>query len=138
MVTSGLVQDGIASVVAASYDIPLLISVIPVASKFAFQQELTYNGILFWLKQNFLSLADFDLEMSIYSAANPTQLSGPMEAIASLIPLNAIISSEVYVDVNMGPVGLAFMQLIGFSQTFAVDPSQLLSSTCESVVGQNT
>ena len=135
MVGSGLIQDGISSAIALSYDTPLTISVIEKTTKFPFQQELSYNGILSWLQKNFLSLKDFYAEMRLYSSTNPTQLSGPFSAIKEIIPVNPIMYNNLYIDPNMGSVGLAFMKLIGFSQVFAVDPSKLINSTGSSVVG---
>ena len=135
---AGNIQNDISSSLMASYDVPLLVSVIEKTSKFSFQQELTYNGILSWLQQNFLSLKDFAAEMTLYSAANLAQLTAPMAAIKTIIPVNPIMYTNLYTDPNMGSVGLAFLKLVGFSQVFAVDPSTLNNSTGSSVVGASS
>ena len=59
-------QDNIAASVAASYDMPIAVSVIEKLSKFPFLQQLGYNGQLSWLKGGFLGLQDFFDEMTTY------------------------------------------------------------------------
>ena len=129
-------QDNIAASVAASYDMPIAVSVIEKLSKFPFLQQLGYNGQLNWLKGGFLGLQDFFDEMTTYSsAADILQIA--WQLIQPRVPLNLDVQKNLYTTDSMGTVGNAFQQLFGFQQTFAVNPDDLSDSTGSAVVANN-
>ena len=129
-------QDNIAASVAASYDMPIAVSVIEKLSKFPFLQQLGYNGQLNWLKGGFLGLQDFFDEMTTYSsAADILQIA--WQLIQPRVPLNLYVQKNLYTTDSMGTVGNAFQQLVGFQQTFAVNPDDLSDSTGSAVVANN-
>ena len=129
-------QDNIAASVAASYDMPIAVSVIEKLSKFPFLQQLGYNGQLNWLKGGFLGLQDFFDEMTTYSsAADILQIA--WQLIQPRVPLNLGVQKNLYTTDSMGTVGNAFQQLVGFQQTFAVNPDDLSDSTGSAVVANN-
>ena len=129
-------QDNIAASVAASYDMPIAVSVIEKLSKFPFLQQLGYNGQLNWLKGGFLGLQDFFDEMTTYSsAADILQIA--WQLIQPRVPLNLDVQKNLYTTDSMGTVGNAFQQLVGFQQTFAGNPEDLSDSTGSAVVANN-
>ena len=129
-------QDNIAASVAAGYDMPIAVSVIEKLSKFPFLQQLGYNGQLNWLKGGFLGLQDFFDEMTTYSsAADILQIA--WQLIQPRVPLNLDVQKNLYTTDSMGTVGNAFQQLVGFQQTFAVNPDDLSDSTGSAVVANN-
>jgi hypothetical protein len=129
-------QDNIAASVAASYDMPIAVSVIEKLSKFPFLQQLGYNGQLNWLKGGFLGLQDFFDEMTTYSsAADILQIA--WQLIQPRVPLNLDVQKNLYTTDSMGTVGNAFQQLVGFQQTFAVNSDDLSDSTGSAVVANN-
>jgi len=129
-------QDNIAASVAASYDMPIAVSVIEKLSKFPFLQQLGYNGQLNWLQGGFLGLQDFFDEMTTYSsAADILQIA--WQLIQKRVPLNLDVQKNLYTTDSMGTVGNAFQQLVGFQQTFAVNPDDLSDSTGSAVVASN-
>lgn len=130
-------QSNIAADVAASYDRPIAVSVINKLSKFPFLQQLGYNGQLNWLKQGFLGLQDFYDEMTIYSSSSQL-LQAAWKLIKERVPQNLDVAKNLITDDSLGTVGNTFEQLVGFDQTFAVNPDQLTDSTGDSVVASNT
>jgi hypothetical protein len=130
-------QSNIAADVAASYDRPIAVSVIDKLSKFPFLQQLGYNGQLDWLKQGFLGLQDFYDEMTIYSSSSQL-LQAAWKLIKERVPQNLDVAKNLITDDSLGTVGNAFEQLVGFDQTFAVNPDQLTDSTGDAVVASNT
>ena len=129
-------QNNIAASVAASYDMPIAVSVIEKLSKFPFLQQLGYNGQLSWLQGGFLGLQDFFDEMTTYSsAADILQIA--WQLIQPRVPLNLDVQKNLYTTDSMGTVGNAFQQLVGFQQTFAVNPDDLSDSTGSAVVANN-
>jgi len=129
-------QNNIAASVAASYDMPIAVSVIEKLAKFPFLQQLGYNGQLNWLKGGFLGLQDFFDEMTTYSsAADILQIA--WQLIQPRVPLNLDVQKNLYTTDSMGTVGNAFQQLVGFQQTFAVNPDDLSDSTGSAVVANN-
>jgi hypothetical protein len=129
-------QDNIAASVAASYDMPIAVSVIEKLAKFPFLQQLGYNGQLSWLQGGFLGLQDFFDEMTTYSsAADILQIA--WQLIQKRVPLNLDVQKNLYTTDSMGTVGNAFQQLVGFQQTFAVNPDDLSDSTGSAVVANN-
>jgi hypothetical protein len=130
-------QSNIAADVAASYDRPIAVSVIDKLSKFPFLQQLGYNGQLNCLKQGFLGLQDFYDEMTIYSSSSQL-LQAAWKLIKERVPQNLDVAKNLITDDSLGTVGNAFEQLVGFDQTFAVNPDQLTDSTGDSVVASNT
>ena len=129
-------QNNIAASVAASYDMPIAVSVIEKLAKFPFLQQLGYNGQLSWLQGGFLGLQDFFDEMTTYSsAADILQIA--WQLIQKRVPLNLDVQKNLYTTDSMGTVGNAFQQLVGFQQTFAVNPDDLSDSTGSAVVANN-
>jgi len=129
-------QNNIAASVAASYDMPIAVSVIEKLAKFPFLQQLGYNGQLSWLQGGFLGLQDFFDEMTTYSsAADILQIA--WQLIQPRVPLNLDVQRNLYTTYSMGTVGNAFQQLVGFQQTFAVNPDDLSDSTGSAVVANN-
>ena len=129
-------QNNIAASVAASYDMPIAVSVIEKLAKFPFLQQLGYNGQLSWLQGGFLGLQDFFDEMTTYSsAADILQIA--WQLIQPRVPLNLDVQRNLYTTDSMGTVGNAFQQLVGFQQTFAVNPDDLSDSTGSAVVANN-
>ena len=129
-------QDNIAACVAASYDMPIAVSVIEKLAKFPFLQQLGYNGQLSWLQGGFLGLQDFFDEMTTYSSAADI-LQAAWQLIQKRVPLNLDVQKSLYTTDSMGTVGNAFQQLVGFQQTFAVNPDDLSDSTGSAVVASN-
>ena len=129
-------QNNIAASVAASYDMPIAVSVIEKLAKFPFLQQLGYNGQLSWLQGGFLGLQDFFDEMTTYSsAADILQIA--WQLIQPRVPLNLDVQKNLYTTDSMATVGNAFQQLVGFQQTFAVNPDDLSDSTGSAVVANN-
>ena len=129
-------QNNIAAGVAASYDMPIAVSVIEKLAKFPFLQQLGYNGQLSWLQGGFLGLQDFFDEMTTYSSAADI-LQAAWQLIQKRVPLNLDVQKSLYTTDSMGTVGNAFQQLVGFQQTFAVNPDDLSDSTGSAVVASN-
>jgi len=129
-------QNNIAANVAASYDMPIAVSVIEKLAKFPFLQQLGYNGQLSWLQGGFLGLQDFFDEMTTYSSAADI-LQAAWQLIQKRVPLNLDVQKSLYTTDSMGTVGNAFQQLVGFQQTFAVNPDDLSDSTGSAVVASN-
>jgi len=129
-------QNNIAASVAASYDMPIAVSVIEKLAKFPFLQQLGYNGQLSWLQGGFLGLQDFFDEMTTYSSAADI-LQAAWQLIQKRVPLNLDVQKSLYTTGSMGTVGNAFQQLVGFQQTFAVNPDDLSDSTGSAVVASN-
>jgi hypothetical protein len=129
-------QNNIAASVAASYDMPIAVSVIEKLAKFPFLQQLGYNGQLSWLQGGFLGLQDFFDEMTTYSSAADI-LQAAWQLIQKRVPLNLDVQKSLYTTDSMGTVGDAFQQLVGFQQTFAVNPDDLSDSTGSAVVASN-
>jgi len=129
-------QNNIAASVAASYDMPIAVSVIEKLAKFPFLQQLGYNGQLSWLQGGFLGLQDFFDEMTTYSSAADI-LQAAWQLIQKRVPLNLDVQKSLYTTNSMGTVGNAFQQLVGFQQTFAVNPDDLSDSTGSAVVASN-
>jgi hypothetical protein len=129
-------QNNIAASVAASYDMPIAVSVIEKLAKFPFLQQLGYNGQLSWLQGGFLGLQDFFDEMTTYSSAADI-LQAAWQLIQKRVPLNLDVQKSLYTTDSMGTVGDAFQQLVGFQQTFAVNPDDLSDSTGSAVVANN-
>jgi len=129
-------QNNIAASVAASYDMPIAVSVIEKLAKFPFLQQLGYNGQLSWLQGGFLGLQDFFDEMTTYSSAADI-LQAAWQLIQKRVPLNLDVQKSLYTKDSMGTVGNAFQQLVGFQQTFAVNPDDLSDSTGSAVVASN-
>jgi hypothetical protein len=129
-------QNNIAAGVAASYDMPIAVSVIEKLAKFPFLQQLGYNGQLSWLQGGFLGLQDFFDEMTTYSSAADI-LQAAWQLIQKRVPLNLDVQKSLYTTDSMGTVGDAFQQLVGFQQTFAVNPDDLSDSTGSAVVANN-
>jgi len=129
-------QNNIAASVAASYDMPIAVSVIEKLAKFPFLQQLGYNGQLSWLQGGFLGLQDFFDEMTTYSSAADI-LQAAWQLIQKRVPLNLDVQKSLYTTNSMGTVGNAFQQLVGFQQTFAVNPDDLSDSTGSAVVANN-
>jgi len=129
-------QNNIAASVAASYDMPIAVSVIEKLAKFPFLQQLGYNGQLSWLQGGFLGLQDFFDEMTTYSSAADV-LQAAWQLIQKRVPLNLDVQKSLYTTDSMGTVGNAFQQLVGFQQTFAVNPDDLSDSTGSAVVANN-
>jgi hypothetical protein len=129
-------QNNIAANVAASYDMPIAVSVIEKLAKFPFLQQLGYNGQLSWLQGGFLGLQDFFDEMTTYSSAADI-LQAAWQLIQKRVPLNLDVQKSLYTTDSMGTVGNAFQQLVGFQQTFAVNPDDLSDSTGSAVVANN-
>ncbi len=129
-------QNNIAASVAASYDMPIAVSVIEKLAKFPFLQQLGYNGQLSWLQGGFLGLQDFFDEMTTYSSAADI-LQAAWQLIQKRVPLNLNVQKSLYTTDSMGTVGNAFQQLVGFQQTFAVNPDDLSDSTGSAVVASN-
>ena len=129
-------QNNIATSVAASYDMPIAVSVIEKLAKFPFLQQLGYNGQLSWLQGGFLGLQDFFDEMTTYSSAADI-LQAAWQLIQKRVPLNLDVQKSLYTTDSMGTVGNAFQQLVGFQQTFAVNPDDLSDSTGSAVVANN-
>jgi hypothetical protein len=129
-------QNNIAAGVAASYDMPIAVSVIEKLAKFPFLQQLGYNGQLSWLQGGFLGLQDFFDEMTTYSSAADI-LQAAWQLIQKRVPLNLDVQKSLYTTDSMGTVGNAFQQLVGFQQTFAVNPDDLSDSTGSAVVANN-
>ena len=129
-------QNNIAASVAASYDMPIAVSVIEKLAKFPFLQQLGYNGQLSWLRGGFLGLQDFFDEMTTYSSAADI-LQAAWQLIQKRVPLNLDVQKSLYTTDSMGTVGNAFRQLVGFQQTFAVNPDDLSDSTGSAVVANN-
>jgi len=129
-------QNNIAASVAASYDMPIAVSVIEKLAKFPFLQQLGYNGQLSWLQGGFLGLQDFFDEMTTYSSAADV-LQAAWQLIQKRVPLNLDVQKSLYTTDSMGTVGNAFQQLVGFQQTFAVNPDDLSDSTGSAVVASN-
>jgi hypothetical protein len=129
-------QNNIAASVAASYDMPIAVSVIEKLAKFPFLQQLGYNGQLSWLQGGFLGLQDFFDEMTTYSSAADI-LQAAWQLIQKRVPLNLDVQKSLYTTDSMGTVGNAFQQLVGFQQTFAVNPDDLSDSTGSAVVANN-
>jgi hypothetical protein len=129
-------QNNIAAGVAASYDMPIAVSVIEKLAKFPFLQQLGYNGQLSWLQGGFLGLQDFFDEMTTYSSAADI-LQAAWQLIQKRVPLNLDVQKSLYTTDSMGTVGHAFQQLVGFQQTFAVNPDDLSDSTGSAVVASN-
>jgi hypothetical protein len=129
-------QNDIAASVAASYDMPIAVSVIEKLAKFPFLQQLGYNGQLSWLQGGFLGLQDFFDEMTTYSSAADI-LQAAWQLIQKRVPLNLDVQKSLYTTDSMGTVGNAFQQLVGFQQTFAVNPDDLSDSTGSAVVASN-
>ena len=129
-------QNNIAASVAASYDMPIAVSVIEKLAKFPFLQQLGYNGQLSWLQGGFLGLQDFFDEMTTYSSAADI-LQAAWQLIQKRVPLNLDVQKSLYTTDSMGTVGNAFQQLVGFQQTFAVSPDDLSDSTGSAVVANN-
>ena len=129
-------QNNIAASVAASYDMPIAVSVIEKLAKFPFLQQLGYNGQLSWLQGGFLGLQDFFDEMTTYSSAADI-LQTAWQLIQKRVPLNLDVQKSLYTTDSMGTVGNAFQQLVGFQQTFAVNPDDLSDSTGSAVVANN-
>ncbi|MGB8479172.1 MAG: hypothetical protein WCE63_10060 [Acidobacteriaceae bacterium] len=129
-------QNNIAASVAASYDMPIAVSVIEKLAKFPFLQQLGYNGQLSWLQGGFLGLQDFFDEMTTYSSAADI-LQAAWQLIQKRVPLNLDVQKSLYTTDSMGTVGNAFQQLVGFQQTFAVNPDDLSDSTGSAVVASN-
>jgi hypothetical protein len=97
---------------------------------------LGHNGQLNWLKGGFLGLQDFFDEMTTYSsAADILQIA--WQLIQPRVPLNLDVQKNLYTTDSMGTVGNAFQQLVGFQQTFAVNPDDLSDSTGSAVVANN-
>jgi hypothetical protein len=129
-------QNNITASVAASYDMPIAVSVIEKLAKFPFLQQLGYNGQLSWLQGGFLGLQDFFDEMTTYSSAADI-LQAAWQLIQKRVPLNLDVQKSLYTTDSMGTVGNAFQQLVGFQQTFAVNPDDLSDSTGSAVVASN-
>ena len=129
-------QNNIAASVAASYDMPIAVSVIEKLAKFPFLQQLGYNGQLSWLRGGFLGLQDFFDEMTTYSSAADI-LQAAWQLIQKRVPLNLDVQKSLYTTDSIGTVGNAFRQLVGFQQTFAVNPDDLSDSTGSAVVASN-
>ena len=129
-------QNNIAASVAASYDMPIAVSVIEKLAKFPFLQQLGYNGQLSWLQGGFLGLQDFFDEMTTYSSAADI-LQAAWQLIQKRVPLNLDVQKSLYTTDSLGTVGNAFQQLVGFQQTFAVNPDDLSDSTGSAVVASN-
>jgi len=129
-------QNNIAASVAASYGMPIAVSVIEKLAKFPFLQQLGYNGQLSWLQGGFLGLQDFFDEMTTYSSAADI-LQAAWQLIQKRVPLNLDVQKSLYTTDSMGTVGNAFQQLVGFQQTFAVNPDDLSDSTGSAVVANN-
>jgi hypothetical protein len=129
-------RNNIAASVAASYDMPIAVSVIEKLAKFPFLQQLGYNGQLSWLQGGFLGLQDFFDEMTTYSSAADI-LQAAWQLIQKRVPLNLDVQKSLYTTDSMGTVGDAFQQLVGFQQTFAVNPDDLSDSTGSAVVASN-
>jgi hypothetical protein len=129
-------QNNIAASGAASYDMPIAVSVIEKLAKFPFLQQLGYNGQLSWLQGGFLGLQDFFDEMTTYSSAADI-LQAAWQLIQKRVPLNLDVQKSLYTTDSMGTVGNAFQQLVGFQQTFAVNPDDLSDSTGSAVVASN-
>jgi hypothetical protein len=132
----GLQQDIAATAVAASFDRPIAVSVMSKLDKYPFLQLLGYNAQLGYMKQGFLGLQDFSDEMALYSNTNQI-LKAAWNLIKYRVPLNLDMQAQLYKDPVLGEVGLPFLALVGFAQTFAVDTDQLLNSTADAVVSQS-
>jgi hypothetical protein len=115
---------------------PIAVSVIEKLAKFPFLQQLGYNGQLSWLQGGFLGLQDFFDEMTTYSSAADI-LQAAWQLIQKRVPLNLDVQKSLYTTDSMGTVGNAFQQLVGFQQTFAVNPDDLSDSTGSAVVASN-
>lgn len=133
---NGDTQDNIAAGVASDYDRPIAVSVISKLSRFPFLQELGYNGQLGFLQKGFLGLQDYNDQLSLYSSSSPL-LTAAWNLIKPIAPLNLDVQRDLVESDSLGTVGDVFEQVVGFDQVFAVDPSELSSSTGDSVVSDN-
>jgi hypothetical protein len=136
MSSTGDTQDNVAASTAASYGKPIAVSVITKLSKFPFLQQLGYNGQLSWLQQGFIGLQDFFDEMSTYSGTSPI-LAKAWATIVARVPFNLDMQANLYTTGSLGTVGNAFQTLVGFQQTFAVNPDELSNSTGSTVVANS-
>lgn len=131
-------QDLIATGIAASYDRPIVVSVMSKLDKFPFLQLLAYNAQLGYTVKDFLGLKDFYDEMTIYSGTNVDVLQPAWNSIKTIAPVNPDVQALTYTDPILGQVGLPFLTMVGFAETFAVAPDELLTASASSIVASNS
>jgi hypothetical protein len=118
------VQTNLATGYLASFERPLAVSVMAKAQSWPFQQQLGFAAMLQYLKTTFHGLLDFQVQMASYSSSNAI-LTAAWNLIKTTVPPNPQVSTLMYIDPTLGPVGLQFQQLQNFGQVFALSPTEL-------------
>jgi hypothetical protein len=113
----------------AQYNVSLGVAAVLKAGGYNYLQQLTYNAMLEWLKQNFLSLDDWAEQITAYSATNPGILGPALNAIADLIPLNTIMTANVIEITSLGLVGDLLATIPGFNTIFNLSNNNLTSTS---------
>jgi hypothetical protein len=134
----GSVVTNVSDDYLAQYNISLGVSAVLKTGGYNYLQRLNYNGMLEWLKQNFLSLDDWAAQIAAYSATNTPILVPAYAAIKDLIPLNTIITTDILDIPSLGLVGNILATVPGFNTIFNVSNSNLtstnaISSSAESI-----
>jgi len=109
------------------------IPIVSKASQWRGQQQLQYASIINYIKNDFHGLSDFQTEMTIYSSTHPI-LAKAWSTISSMVPVNAQVSLQMYYDILMGPVGNAFLNMIGFGTVFAASPLTQITNEATNTV----
>src|SRR2546430_14449492 len=104
---NGDIQDNLADDYLTQFNLSLGVSAVRKIDQFSRIQELTYNGILNSLKNNFLGLNDWAEQINTYSQTNLI-LQGAYNAIKVLVKQNRNISEHIVNISGLGEVGDAF------------------------------
>jgi hypothetical protein len=119
------IQDNISDAYLAQYNLDLGVSAVQKINSFAFIQQLTYNGILNSLVNNFLSLEDWQAQIAAYSAAY-SPLTSSYTAIKKEVPLNELITEDSIVNIDgLGQVGNLFETIQCYNKVFTLSDDEL-------------
>ena len=108
----------------SSFEGPIGVSIVSKLTKWSSLQELGFAAQLTYLDKNFHGLNDFISQMTQYSSSN-SLLETAWAPVLPNVPFTPTVSLLMYTDPVLGQVGLQFLSLINFGQTFALSPSQL-------------
>ena len=120
-------QDLMSATALDQWDRPVTVAFIDQGQDWQSRQQIQYAAIKGLMKSDFLGLKDWQDQIQTYSKANPTQLSGPMAAIAGLVSQNARLMEDLTDDSELGLVGNYLLQVLGFTD-IVLQPEQILNS----------
>lgn len=121
------VQDNLSTGILQQFHISIGTSLINKLQDWPTRQKIAYESMKGLMKDDWLGLQDFQVEMSRYSSTHII-LRLAYATIQYMIPLNQRIAATLVTIPGMGLVGRFLLTLSGFQSVFIAPPDILQNS----------